>query len=162
MREAVNPTISGSEKRLGQPSFFFYIGANMKLKFYRVNSEYYDFLRQTDPCVPYIQGNKTTRPFVGVVLKIEELNYFAPLTSPKPKHRKMKNQTDFLKINNGEWGSINFNNMIPVHSSCLTLVDIKIAITDNKDEIAYKNLLSNQLSWCNKNRVRILSHASKL
>jgi hypothetical protein len=34
----------------------------------------------------------------------------------------MKNQLDFLKINGGLWGAINFNNMIPIQSPCLTKV----------------------------------------
>ena len=134
----------------------------MNLKFYQADAEYCEFLRQVDPCVPYIQDNKNTRPFVGVLLTVSGFDYFAPLTSPKPKHKSMKNQEDFMKINNGEWGAINFNNMIPIHPSCLAAVDMKICVTDSKTEIDYKNLLANQLSWCNSNKVRILTRAEKL
>ena len=45
------------------------------------------------------------------LFKIEDCEYFAPLSSPKPKHKKMKNTIDFLKIKNGELGAVNFNNM---------------------------------------------------
>lgn len=38
--------------------------------------------------------------------------YFAPLSSPKPKHLKLKSKLDFLKIDNGKLGAI--NNMLPV------------------------------------------------
>ena len=134
----------------------------MNLKFYQADEDYCDFLRQADPCVPYIQDEKNTRPFVGVLLTVSGLDYFAPLSSPKPKHKTMKNQVDFLKINGGEWGAINFNNMIPIHPNCLTAVDMKIIDTDNKSEKDYKNLLSNQLSWCNSNKVGILNRAEKL
>ena len=42
------------------------------------------------------------------------------------------------------------NNMIPIHENSLRIVDMKILPTDDKTTIDYKNLLSNQLSWCNK------------
>ena len=53
-----------------------------------------------------------------------KLKYYAPFTSPKPKHLKMKNGKDFRKIKQGEYGAINFNNMIPVPDSTLILIDI--------------------------------------
>ena len=50
--------------------------------------------------------------------------YFAPLSSPKPKHKNMKNTLDFFKIKNGELGAVNFNNMIPVNKNNYSLVDL--------------------------------------
>ena len=82
----------------------------MSFSFYCVEPSYCDYLREYDPKVPYTMDKKSTRPFIGIVLNINGFDYFAPLTSPKPKHLKMKNQIDFLKINNGIWGAINFNN----------------------------------------------------
>jgi len=134
----------------------------MNLRFYMADAEYCDFMRQADPCVPYIHDDKNTRPFVGILLTVGGFDYFAPLSSPKPKHKTMKNQVDFLKINGGEWGAINFNNMIPIHSSHLAIVDMKILDTDDKAERDYKNLLVNQLSWCNSNRDDIRTRAEKL
>jgi len=134
----------------------------MNLKFFTVNNGYCEFLRKTDPCIPYIHDIKNIRPFVGMVLTVSGLDYFAPLTSPKAKHRNMKNQTDFMKINSGIWGAINFNNMIPIHPSCLAEVDMNILATDDKTETDYKNLLINQLSWCNANKGRIIAQAEKI
>jgi protein AbiQ len=134
----------------------------MNLKLYRTDSDYCEFLRKVDTRVPYIQDEKAMRPFVGILLTVNGLDYFAPLTSPKPKHKNMKNQIDFLKIYGGEWGAINFNNMIPIHSSCLTVVDMKISPADSKADADYKNLLVNQLSWCNSNKAGILARATKL
>jgi protein AbiQ len=106
----------------------------MILKFYTADIDYCNYLRKNDACVPYIQDEKSTRPFVGILLTVEDLNYFAPLASPKPKHKNMKNQLDFIKINGGEWGIINLNNMIPIHTNCLGKIDIKISPTDSKPE----------------------------
>lgn len=134
----------------------------MKFSFYTVDTAYCDFLRKSDPCVPYTMDKKSIRPFVGIVFSVNEFQYYAPLTSPKPKHLYMKNQMDFLKIKDGEWGAINFNNMIPVLPECLAKVEIRSLETDEKPDIDYKNLLSNQLSWCNSHKDTILRQAEKL
>lgn len=134
----------------------------MRLSFYKVSSAYCDFLRKYDSTVPYTMAGKSTRPFVGIVLTINGFNYYVPLTSPKPKHLHMKNQLDFWKINGGKWGALNFNNMIPVVAAELQKIDLKILPTDLPSEIAYKNLLANQLSWCNSHREAILKQADKL
>ena len=134
----------------------------MNFSFYMVDSDYCDYLRKSDPCVPYTMESKAIRPFVGIVFSVNNVHYYAPLTSPKPKHLRMKSQIDFLKIKGGEWGAINFNNMIPVHPGSLTKVEMKILDEDSPADKAYKNLLSNQLSWCNSNRESILKQAEKL
>ena len=74
----------------------------------------------------------------------------------------MKNRLDFLKINGGQWGALNFNNMLPVAAAELQKIELKIVETDSPAEIAYKNLLANQLSWCNSHREVILRKANKL
>ncbi|OUP62794.1 MULTISPECIES: type III toxin-antitoxin system ToxN/AbiQ family toxin [Pseudoflavonifractor] len=130
--------------------------------FYKVNAAYCDFLRDADPCVPYTMDQKSARPFVGIVFSVNGFQYYAPLTSPKPKHLNMKNQVDFMKVNRGTWGAINFNNMIPVVPECVEKVDMRITSGDSKADRDYKNLLSNQLSWCNSHRTRILKQAEKL
>lgn len=85
------------------------------MKLYNVTDAYVDYLRQFDSKVPDNKAEK--RPFVGIVFSINGYNFFAPLSSPKPKHRGMKNMPDFHKINSGLQGAINFNNMIPIPNS---------------------------------------------
>ena len=70
----------------------------MNLKFFTVDNEYCEFLRKTDLCVPYIHADKYLRPFVGIVLTVSGFDYFAPLTSPKPKHLNM-NQLSWCNAN---------------------------------------------------------------
>lgn len=50
----------------------------------------------------------------------------------------MKNGKDFRKINNGLYGAINFNNMIPVLDSALIEIDIA-----NIADVKYRRLLQN-------------------
>ena len=109
------------------------------MKFYNIKDEYINYLKKYDAKVA--DNKKGKRPYVGVVLEIEGIKYYTPFTSPKEKHRKMKNTKDFRKINQGIYGAINFNNMIPVVESALLLIDID-AMEDSK----YQRLLQNQYS----------------
>lgn len=88
---------------------------------------------------------KKKRPFIGIVLSINGIDYFAPLFSPKEKHKKLVNKIDFIQLDNGKLGGINLNNMIPVPKNVLTKVDIYITKNDDEDTIKYKKLLQSQL-----------------
>lgn len=92
------------------------------LKIVRVDSKYCDYLRQFDEKVAYNKNEKELRPFIGILFEIDTYKYFAPLSSPKPKQKKMKNTVDFFKIKDGELGAVNFNNMIPVTESNYVLI----------------------------------------
>ena len=83
-----------------------------KIILVRLDTAYCDYLRKFDDKVPYNFNEKELRPYVGVLFRIDKLMYFAPLSSPKPKHLKLKSKLDFLKIDNGKLGAI--NNMLPV------------------------------------------------
>ena len=74
------------------------------MKFYHIVDAYIDFLRNYDPKVAYNKNEE--RPYVGVVVQIGAIKYYAPFTSPKPKHRTMKNSVDFRKISGGQYGAI--------------------------------------------------------
>lgn len=87
------------------------------VKLVNIETSYCDYLRKYDHRVAYNKDNKDLRPFVGALFTVEDKEYFAPLSSPKSKHLKMKNTHGFLKIDGGKLGAINFNNMVPVKSS---------------------------------------------
>ena len=124
------------------------------LKIVRVDSLYCDFLRTHDSKVSYNAGSKVLRLFIGVLFKINDFEYFAPLSSPKPKHKTLKNTLDMIKIKGGEYGVINFNNMIPVTKYNYSIIDLSSA---NKDKISTGRLelLKNQLRWLTKHREEI-------
>ncbi len=132
------------------------------MKLYTVDADYVEYLKKFDDKVPDCSDSKVGRPFVGVVFNINNIKYFAPLTSPKPKFIKMKNAEDFIKINNGRNGAINLNNMIPVHKYSLNAIDLSINIDDSKSVSNYKNLLIDQASWLNGNEILIRNKAEKL
>lgn len=91
----------------------------------KVDHEYCDYLRKFDNKVCYNKGSKELRPFIGILFTVNNYEYFAPLSSPKEKHKKMKNTLDFVKIDNGKLGAVNFNNMILVQSINYKLIDLK-------------------------------------
>lgn len=93
------------------------------MKFYEVDSRYIDYLL---PFAPHLFRNKQAgqqneRKYIGVVLEVNGMKYFAPLSSYKPKHETMKNGLDFIKV--GNYAVININNMFPVPEKCYTYVD---------------------------------------
>lgn len=153
----------GAKKR-EECSSLFAIGDSMKISFYKIKEEYVNYLRKYDNKVPHSTEEKSTRPFIGAGILLNEVLYYIPLTSPKEKHKYMHNQVDFHKINEGLWGAINFNNMIPVPDNCLEQINPqKMPITSIKEQ-EYVNLLKNQLTWCNisENKDIIIKKAQKL
>ena len=117
----------------------------LNLRLVKVNSNYCDYLRRFDCRVSYNKDRKELRPFVGILFTIRDYEYFAPLSSPKQKHLKMKTTLDFFKIKNCELGAINFNNMIPVKSENYELVDLD-SKTRSLTERKYRKLLREQLN----------------
>lgn len=52
------------------------------LSFYKINETYIESLQIIDPDVRISTGDKRTRPYVGIVLTIDDRLFFAPLSSP--------------------------------------------------------------------------------
>lgn len=132
---------------------------NNALRVVKIDLEYCNYLRKFDSRVPYNYGNKESRPFIGVLFTVNNLKYFAPLSSPKSKHLKIKGKIDLLKIDGGHLGVINFNSMIPVTDNNIELIDLNKK-TSNKVEKNYLILLNKQLYWLNRN-IDILHNRSQ-
>lgn len=132
-----------------------------QFKIVRVNTDYCDYLRNFDSRVMYNMKEKELRPFVGVLFEFDGFEYFAPLSSPKPKHKNMKNTIDFFKIKGGDLGAINFNNMIPVNIENYVLIDLNKETTLANEEKYFK-LLKKQLNWLNANYMQVKNKSLKL
>lgn len=130
-------------------------------KIVKINADYCNYLRNFDEKVVYNEGLKELRPFIGVLFKVDKLEYYAPLSSPKEKHKHLKNTLDLVKIKNGEYGVVNFNNMIPVTDINYELIDLN---TKPKITSEYKRLklLTSQLRWLNSNSKVVLQKAINL
>lgn len=130
-------------------------------KIVKVDYRYCDYLRKYDDKVIYNAGSKELRPFIGVLFDVNSYEYFAPLSSPKEKHLKMKNSIDFVKIEGGRLGAVNFNNMIPVTESNYELFDLN-SKPATKKELNHQNLLKSQLLWLNRNKNNVKVKAINL
>ena len=127
------------------------------LKIYEINPTYIDYLL---PYAPHLFKNSkitqtNSRKYIGIVLHINNLDYFAPLSSFKEKHTKMKENIDFIKIKN--YAVINLNNMFPVPSSEYSYVNIN-AINDEK----YKSLLISEYRYIKSIQEKICKNANNL
>ena len=118
------------------------------LKIVKVDSDYCNFLRKYDDKVTYNAGKKELRPFLGILFTVDELEYFAPLSSPKNKHLKLSNTLDLIKIKDGKLGVINLNNMIPVTSENYEIFDLNKKVDDN-DELKRQMLLKTGVALVN-------------
>jgi protein AbiQ len=147
---------------------------NGNLKLYEIDMKYVRDLAKADDNVMSVspQLNKSSRPFVGILVLVNGHKYCVPLSSPKPKFENKKNSVDFMKIldetrknENGanvSIGALNFNNMLPVAECFLAEINVKIRKNDTPRTINHKKLLTKQLDWCQKNETEILNKANKL
>ena len=131
-----------------------------KLNFYIIDDDYIKYLSEFDRHIAYNKNEK--RPYIGVVIIVEEHYYFAPMFSPKVKHKTYKDNLTFFKIvnskNKNDLGIIRFSDMIPVPQESICLLEMK-----NKS-YGYRRLLSEQYSYINKieNRKKIMEKAEKI
>lgn len=126
----------------------------MSIELYEINPAYVDFLV---PFAPHLFHNKKAgqnneRKYIGIIMNVNEIKYFAPLSSYKPKHDKMKNGLDFIKL--GNYAVVNINNMFPVPEGEYTYVNIK----EIKD-LQYKKLLMTEYRIIKKLQDKIRKNA---
>lgn len=100
-----------------------------KLRLYRIDMKFVRDLSRVDDNVMSVspQVGKANRPFVGIVVVNGSRSYCIPLSSPKPKHERMRNGRDLTKVFDPKGRLIavlNFNNMIPVNADVIQAVDL--------------------------------------
>ena len=106
------------------------------LSIYEIDSAYIQFLSSFEQHL--FRNKKVTqvfsRKYIGILLKINDFDYFAPLSSYKPKHKRLTETIDFIKL--GTYSVININNMFPAPINLCKQVNISTI----KDQ-HYKNLV---------------------
>lgn len=118
------------------------------LRLYKIDINYIKYLYSFDNRVQFNPNNddeySAKRPYLGVILEINNFEYFVPLEHPRLAHQKMKNNIFLFKIHSGKYGILGFNNMIPVNKEQLVDFDI------NEKSEKYKQVLISQYHFCNK------------
>lgn len=122
------------------------------LKIYEVNPRYVKYISNVQEHIFFSEGDKSGRKYIGIILEINGYKYFAPLSSFKPKHKKMQEGVDFIKIK--DYAVININNMIPVPDGEFALVDVN-GISDPH----YRYLLQAESREINRQKNRIFKNA---
>lgn len=115
-----------------------------KLKFYRITDKYINFLRRIDPSLLVNEYEARQRPYIGVILAFGIHQYFAPLSSYKPKkYDRVKNHT-IHKVagkNNKNLAVIKLNCMFPIIQTEIEYIDFE---EEAKIDQKYADLLEEE------------------
>ncbi|MDF2803696.1 MAG: hypothetical protein K0S61_3599 [Anaerocolumna sp.] len=129
-----------------------------ELKLYTVDTKYINYLKEHQKNMWDNDEKGRIRPYIGVLITIDSFKYYAPLSSPKPKHSGWKDRLDFIRIEYKDELKcvINLNNIIPVHDDDIFLIDI------DKEEEKYADLLNVEMIEIRKKKDIIISNARSL
>lgn len=121
--------------------FFSYVQRRFMLRFYDIDENYIQFLKTIDRQVPDVKYDSNNKFVCGVVLNINGIKYYAPVS-----HKTDKQQTNLQIFDNSvPISTIRFSFMIPAFDEVLTYKNFKdIAKTDS----AYASLLHAEYSYC--------------
>ena len=141
------------------------------MKLYAITDEYINYLRKFEKRVYDNKEDKRTvmRKYLGIVLKIKQLNYYIPMSSPKKsdyKDNEIRKSVipiirivSYKEIDNSPVlkGTLRISNMIPVPDSELMLYEPK-----NEKNKNYKILIEKELEFIGKNENMIKKYANIL
>ena len=125
---------------------------NKRIRIYEIQYEYIQYLSLYQKHIFSHKDGKSNRKYIGIVMEINGMKYFAPLSSYKDKHKKMRETVDFIKIK--DYAVINLNNMIPVPSDQIIELDI-----NKENDLSYRYLLQAESREVNRQKNRIRKNA---
>lgn len=144
---------------------------------YRVDLKYIRDLSQKERKIMSVspQIGKENRPFLGIVIMLNQRKYCIPITSADKKDKFTNNKVhgiDCIKIldesRKDDHGAplviaaLNINNMIPIHESLLQKIDISTDKDCPKNEIGRRIVMQKELKWCRANSELIQRRAQKV
>ena len=131
------------------------------LNFYTVDLDYVTFLKTSEKSkrgfsrIPDMDYGDLRKPkfLCGIVLQINEQNYYVPVTS----YKEQKPDNFLIRAADGQVvSSLRFNYMFPVPSDLVTERRI-----DTEPDRAYRALLAQELRYCIKNQDQIRKLAER-
>lgn len=137
----------------------------MKLNLYSVSDKYLKYLRQFDDKIYDNKEDIRTheRKYLGIVLTVNEFNYYIPMSSPKKSdyldfEKKIirKDTKTIIRIHEGGrlYGTLRISNMIPV-----PITELEPYILFNEDDLKYKEVILGELRYINDNSNKIVKYA---
>lgn len=140
-----------------------------KLKWYIADKEYVNYLRKFDDKVENIDYSTKLKPYIGILITINDFNYYVPISSAKEKHYTIKEGMDFVKIMQDDKiiGVLNLNNMIPISDNNVKALKYKDIeeyreFVSDKEKKLYIAFLSFELDLINDKIEKIKKNAMKL
>ena len=140
------------------------------MRLYSISDDYIEYLRKVFPRVysNKIANRNHTRKYLGVVFKLNDFNYYIPLSSPKDTHdyiilngKKVIRKDSIIVIRmvvKGTLkGTLQIGTMIPVPNKAL----IQYNLEDEQD-ISYKELVQDEIIFIRKNANKIIKTAKLL
>ncbi len=140
----------------------------MDYRFSIISDKYINYLRKTEP---HVMMNKELpdrtyhRKYLGLIQKINGRNFFIPMSSPKDKDfdsktgkiKKDSILTIYMRNDKKLYGTLRFNNMIPVPASEIIAYDL-----NDEGDLKYKMLVLNELYFVRANQQKIEKTALNL
>lgn len=140
------------------------------MRLYNISDDYIEYLRKIFPRVysNKIANRMHMRKYLGVVFKINDFNYYIPLSSPKDAHDYIiQNGKKIIKkdsiivirivVKDTLKGTLQIGTMIPVPDKAL----IQYNLQDEQD-ISYKELVQDEIIFIRKNANKIIKTAKLL
>lgn len=128
-----------------------------KLLFFEIENEYIEYLSKFSEHL--FQNAKITqsysRKYIGILFEVNGFKYFAPLSLFKPKHKRLSETIDFIKI--GDMAVINLNNMFPVPDGIYSLKNPK-----TEKNFQYQTLLNNEIRIIRKKQDLIINNSKSV
>ena len=133
-----------------------------ELLFYTIDKDYIKYLSKFESHISYNKDEiGHSRPYIGIVLRIENYEYFVPLYSYKEHYKKYKSNPSFFFVydrKNHPLSIIKFSAMIPVPNR----INVISVLEYDKQDKKYKDLISAEYRYINSNKKEIFKRANKM
>ncbi len=153
----------------------------VKYGFYTVDPDYLEYLNKIDSEVYYNPSYRSSiKPFVGIIIGIENYNYFIPVSSAKEKHKRWRNVSDehfliYEVIDNNITISgdiykfysekekmhilaiLDIKKMIPVPNGCYERIEF-----DELQDLRYKALFEKEYAFCLNVKMKVVKKVEEL
>ena len=155
------------------------------LKFININQDYLKYLHSFFSEVYYKPTGYETKPYIGILVQENDVEYVIPLSSAKEKHKtwknvdidrflifenceKAENGSKDIYVKNADGGFkhilsvMDLKKMIPIKTGLYTEVQLNPLKSDSNAEKKYKVLLNIEYLFCLKIKDSIIQKASRL
>lgn len=151
-----------------------------------INTQYLAALSNVSPEVHYAPSGYENKPYLGILISANNIEYVIPLSSAKSKHKTWKNVNNEVYLiyehtlltnlsSTDIWSPLQNSNevkhilavldikkMIPVKSGLYTKTVLNPQANDSTELIKYKDLLNKEYSFCLKIIDKVIGKANAL